>query len=95
MMRVGVVSNPGSRRNQLGMAGMRAVLDRYPDTLHAEAVDVADLEGILGEFARREVDLVVVNGGDGTVHSTLTELCTGKAYDRMPEVSVLATGMSP
>ena len=94
MSRVGVVSNPGSRRNRVGMAGIRAVLERYPDTLHAEAGQVADLEGILCEFARREVDLVVVNGGDGTVHSTLTELCNGKAYERMPEIAVLATGMT-
>jgi hypothetical protein len=94
MSRVGVVSNPDSRRNRVGMAGIRAVLDRYPDTLHAEAGEVADLEGILCEFARREVDLVVVNGGDGTVHSTLTELCNGTAYPRMPEIAVLATGMT-
>ncbi|MEM7022379.1 MAG: diacylglycerol kinase family protein [Pseudomonadota bacterium] len=94
MNRVGVVSNPGSRRNRIGMAGIRDVLGRYSDTLHAEAGEVADLDGIFAEFARREVDLVVVNGGDGTVQSTLTALCNGNAFERMPELAVLATGMT-
>jgi hypothetical protein len=35
-----------------------------------------------------------VNGGDGTVHSTLTELCNGTAYRELPAISVLATGMT-
>jgi hypothetical protein len=94
MSRVGVVTNPGSRRNRAGLGGIRAVLERYPETLHAEAAQIGDLEGILCEFARREVDVVVVNGGDGTVHSTLTELCNGGAFERMPAVAVLATGMT-
>jgi hypothetical protein len=94
MSRVGVVTNPGSRRNRARLRGIRAVLERYPETLHAEAAEVTDLEGILCEFARREVDHVVVNGGDGTVHSTLTELCNGTAYRQLPAISVLATGMT-
>jgi hypothetical protein len=94
MTRVGVVTNPGSRRNRARLGGIRAVLERYPETLHAEAVKVTDLEDILCEFARREVDLVVVNGGDGTVHSVLTELCNGSAYQQLPAISVLATGMT-
>jgi hypothetical protein len=76
------------------MGSIRAVLQDYPETLHAEAARVADLESILGDFARREVDLVVVNGGDGTVHSALTELCNGDAFERMPAIAVLATGMT-
>jgi Diacylglycerol kinase catalytic domain len=94
MSRVGVVTNPGSRRNRAGLGGIRAVLGRYPGTLHAEAAQVGDLEGIMCEFARREVDMVVVNGGDGTVHSTLTALCNGGAFERMPAIAVLATGMT-
>jgi diacylglycerol kinase (ATP) len=94
MRRVGVVTNPGSRRNRVRPDGIRAVLARYPETLHAEAAEVGDLESIFGEFARREVDLVVVNGGDGTVHAALTELCNGAAYRELPALSVLATGMT-
>jgi hypothetical protein len=94
MGRVGVVTNPGSRRNRARPGGIAAVLERYPATLHAEAADVGDLGGILDEFARREVDLVVVNGGDGTVHSALTELCNGTAYPELPAIAVLATGMT-
>ncbi|HEX5080282.1 MAG TPA: acylglycerol kinase family protein [Geminicoccaceae bacterium] len=94
MSRVGIVSNPGSRRNRARLGEIRAVLERYPETLHAEAAQVADLESILCEFARREVDLVVVNGGDGTVHATLTALCNGTAYRNLPALAVLPTGMT-
>jgi hypothetical protein len=94
MSRVGVVTNPGSRRNRVRLDGIRAVLERYPETLHAEAAQVDDLDGILCEFARREVDLVVVNGGDGTVHSVLTKLCNGGDYQELPAIGVLATGMT-
>jgi hypothetical protein len=94
MRRVGVVSNPGSRRNRAGLEATRAVLARHPDALHAEARQVEDLEGIFREFARREVDLVVVNGGDGTVHSALTALCNSCAFEQMPAIGVLPTGMT-
>ena len=47
MSRVGVVTNPGSRRNRARLGGIRAVLERYPETLHAEAARIGDLEGIL------------------------------------------------
>jgi diacylglycerol kinase (ATP) len=94
MRRVGVVSNPGSRRNRAGLEAMRAMLARHPEALHAEARRVEDLEAIFREFARREVDLVVVNGGDGTVHSALTAICNSCAFEQMPAIGVLPTGMT-
>lgn len=94
MIRVGVVSNPGSRRNRAGLGAMRALLARYPETLHAEVEQIRHLEGVLQDLARREVELLVINGGDGTVHAILTGLYNGGAFERMPALSVLATGMT-
>ena len=53
---------------------MLEVLRRYPDVVHVETESVRVLPEALGELTRREVDLLVVNGGDGTLQYVLTEL---------------------
>lgn len=90
--RIGVISNTRSRRNRRGMTAVRAVLANHPGTLHAELDRIGDVGGVLEEFARREVDLVVVNGGDGSVQATLTALFNDGAFERPPLLAVVPAG---
>ncbi|WP_119458551.1 diacylglycerol kinase family protein [Rhodospirillaceae bacterium SYSU D60014] len=94
MTRIGVISNPGSGRNRRGMEGLRAVLSRHPEVLHAELDKITDIGPILGDFARRGIELVVISGGDGTVQAVITELLNGGAFDRLPLISILPSGMT-
>lgn len=94
MTRIGVISNPLSQRNRRGLDGVRAVLARHPDVLHVELDAVADLDTVLADLARREVDFLVVNGGDGTVQAVLTELCNGAAFAQPPPLAIVSGGMT-
>lgn len=86
--RTGLVRNPLSRRNQ--RAGPRPELGGG-EVLLAEPDSLAGLAEALADFARREVGLVVVDGGDGTVREVLTALPAAYGAER-PRMAVLSSG---
>jgi len=94
MIRIGLISNPRSQRNRRGLDDLHAAGADVPDLLHREVEGEGSLAGILEEFAAREVGLLVVNGGDGTVQRTLTELLEKRPFERLPSVAILPRGMA-
>ena len=73
-MRVGVLNNLRAGKSRKQVSQVLEVLRRYPDVVHVETESVRALPEALVELTRREVDLLVVNGGDGTLQYVLTEL---------------------
>ena len=94
MTKIGLISNLHSQRNRRDMPAIRDALARHPAVLHDEIDRIEDLVPGLRRFARRGVDHVIVNGGDGTVQATLTELCNGTAFEHFPALSILPGGMT-
>ncbi|MGH6962222.1 MAG: diacylglycerol kinase family protein, partial [Dongiaceae bacterium] len=94
MMRAGLISNPLSQRNRERQPAMRDAVAGHPDLLHAELDSVHATADVLRDFARREVNLLIVSGGDGTVQKVLTELLNGREFDPLPAVAVLPGGMT-
>ncbi|HET6220754.1 MAG TPA: diacylglycerol kinase family protein [Dongiaceae bacterium] len=94
MIRVGLISNPLSQQNRRSMPAVRDLLAKAPHVLPAELQAIADLPEVLREFARREVGLVAISGGDGTVHAVMTELLNGGMFERPPLLAVLPAGMT-
>lgn len=97
MRRIGIISNPKSHRNLSGMAGLRETIAGDGDLLHRETDEMADMPGILADFARREVGLILVNGGDGTTQAVMTALLNhgdtgGGAGGKTPSLAVLPAG---
>lgn len=85
--KVGLVRNRRSHRNQGQDHGLRA----GPQLLIAEPDDRAELPGILAEFARERIDLLVIDGGDGTVRDVLT--CGYPVFGNCwPRIAVLPQG---
>ena len=90
MTRIGVIRNPKSSRNR-NKPGYSAADFAHGDVLVAEPRTENGLAETLADFARREVGIVVVDGGDGTIREVLTALST--AYpDGLPALSVLSSG---
>jgi hypothetical protein len=89
--RTGLVRNPMSRRNRTGRghAWWRDLGD--PDLLRGEPHGEDELVHTLKEFARREVGLLVVDGGDGTVREVLSALPLAYGAEP-PALAVLASG---
>lgn len=91
MTRIGVISNPRSRQNLRQLAAIRQLLETAPRIPHREPESPAEIASVLRQFAESGIDLVVVNGGDGTVLSVMTELLNG-SRDWVPRLAVLPGG---
>lgn len=94
MSRIGVISNAKSRRNRRELPAIRAVLGRHPGVLHRELTEIEELPEILTAFADRDLDLLVVNGGDGTVQAVMTALLNDRPFRVMPRLVLLHGGMT-
>ena len=88
--RIGVISNPRSRRNQQGNPVHRRA-GATPEMLMAEPATKDALAGALADFAARGIELIVVDGGDGTVRDVLSAapLAFGSA---VPPIAVIPSG---
>lgn len=64
-----------------------------PDVFHYEVEHVSQIAEALESIARVRPKVLVINGGDGTVQATLTELYNGGQFGREPPpVAVLPNG---
>lgn len=88
MIRVGLVTNPRSGRLRKRRLALAAGADVVARTFEAGA----SMAEILADLARREVGLVAVDGGDGTLQEMLTALLSGGAFPGLPAVAVLPGG---
>ena len=91
-MRIAVLSNPTSHSNQAAMPGIRALLDGHPDVYHREIRAITDVPPLLREWARENLDLLVVNGGDGTIQAVMTDILNNKPFDHPVPLAVAPGG---
>jgi hypothetical protein len=89
---IGLISNPLSGGNRKGLQSVERMLAGCHRVVHRQAVDPEEVKAAVRDFARHEVDLVVVNGGDGTIHAVLTALFTSEWPDHMPFLALLRAG---
>jgi len=86
--RLGVITNPLSRSLRAGRYGLRAA---EIGAVQAAPASLDELRSILAGFAADGVDLLVVQGGDGTLREVLTAL-PGTFGAHPPEIAVLSAG---
>ncbi|HBP88707.1 MAG TPA: diacylglycerol kinase family protein [Nitrospirales bacterium] len=91
-IRIGLLSNPLSGRNKRHFSSFRAVFQSHSNVEHAEVVTPDDISKSLAVFASRQVNLVLINGGDGTIQATLNALINDRAFPKLPLVAVLPAG---
>jgi len=91
--RLGVLSNPlsgGNRRR--GLNAIRRCLQHYPDIPHREVRTATDVQAALEDFAGRDLNLIGVNSGDGTVQAVLTVLLGQRLFPSLPLLALLSGG---
>ena len=91
-MTIGVLTNPKSGGNKKGIGNIRDFLAQHPRVLHAEAVTPVEVKGVLAGFAERDIDLLIVNGGDGTIQAVLTAIYGYSVFPRPPLLALLEVG---
>jgi len=85
--RVGVIYNPRSHRNK----GKDLDANPAPHVFVAQPGARDQLPAALERFKRRGIDLLVINGGDGTVRDVLT--CGYRVFgEHWPTIAVLPKG---
>jgi len=92
MSLVAVLTNPKSTRNLSSLEKVRAVVDNYNGIFHYEIADVSDIPMALSRFADFGAELLVINGGDGTIQATFSALVTRCPFEKMPPVAILPAG---
>ncbi|MCB9793108.1 MAG: diacylglycerol kinase [Alphaproteobacteria bacterium] len=90
---IGVVTNPRSRRNRKNPQLRQELSYILGERGRLEApTDLDALRRSLGVFRDREVDIIAINGGDGTAHVVLTAMLEVYAGDPLPKVALLRGG---
>jgi len=90
---IGIVNNPMARRNRLVPATarrLRTLLDGEGEV--ADAVTEDELARAIERFKARAVEVVGINGGDGTGHFVLSALARAYGPSPLPTVALLRGG---
>lgn len=73
-MRIGVLSNLRAGKTDVRVERVLRFLAAHPQVAHVETPSDAAVPGALSSLARDGVEILVLNGGDGTVQLALTHL---------------------
>ena len=93
MVAVALLSNPRSTGNLNFLPAIRSYCATCPDVFHYEVDGVNSIADALEAIAKARPRVLVINGGDGTVQATLTELHLGDHFGGAPPpVAVLPNG---
>lgn len=93
MVAVALLSNPRSTGNRQLLPRVRSYCANHPDIFHYEVESVEQIGRAMQMIAHVKPTVIVINGGDGTVQTTLTELYQGNHFEgQVPPVAVLPNG---
>jgi len=91
-MRIGLISNARSERNKGGLADIDAAIAGRPEIRHLRFDGHRPMAELLRQL--EGVDLLAINGGDGTVQAALTALLEDRPLTPRPPVAILPRGMA-
>ncbi len=90
---IGVIHNPFSRRNRrnpFGMDAMGFIVGSSGDAVATKNIE--DMREILRFFREREIDILAINGGDGSNSHVLTGMVDTWGEAPLPKVALLRGG---
>lgn len=90
---IGVITNPRSRANKRDPGAMRRLGYLLGSRGEAAAtLSLDDLYRVAEEFKKADIDVLGINGGDGTIHHTLTAFLRTYGDAPLPLVAILRGG---
>lgn len=93
MAGIGLISNPKSRKNKKDPARLDRLKHILSDvSLARNASDLGSLKRELEFFKKRKIDILAVNGGDGTLHVTISHLINIYGDTPLPKIAILRGG---
>lgn len=89
---VGLISNPASGHNRDQFEGIRLRIEQTPGIHHRITHSAADIAAALRDLAALNIEVLAINGGDGTVSAILGELLESELFSRPPLIALLPGG---
>ncbi|KGM88403.1 Sphingosine kinase and enzyme [Roseovarius mucosus DSM 17069] len=90
--RICMISNPTSGNNRKWQARIEARLAAYPQVAHHVTRSPHEAEELVPQLAASCPDVVVINGGDGTIAAALGMILRHWAQDELPLIVLLPGG---
>ena len=90
--KIGLLTNPHSRRNRTRLPAVNAIVANQSNILHRITEQPQQISDALREFAAQGVQVLAINGGDGTTAQVFTALLEGGAFASLPAVVLLPGG---
>lgn len=92
-MRIALLNNLRAGRSDEKVSQLLGFLRQHRDVIHVETDSAYAVPEALADLARQEVDVLAVNGGDGTLQHALTEILGSHAFgDSVPMIAPLRGG---
>jgi hypothetical protein len=91
-LRVTIISNPTAARARRHVAALREALPESATVGHHVTDRTGELAALVAHDRWQSEDLLVVNGGDGSVQHALTELLNHCPTGRLPRIACLPGG---
>jgi hypothetical protein len=91
-MTVGLLINPLSGRRSGKGDRLRRALGGHPSVEVAVLDEFSNLPAVLRHLADKEVDILAISSGDGTLHAIQTELAENRPFPKLPKLMVLPHG---
>lgn len=90
--KIGLLSNPNSRRNRGKAQRIAAIVANHPAIDHRITASPADIGPALAAFAADGTSVLAINGGDGTTARVFTELLEARPFPHPPNIVLLPGG---
>lgn len=89
---VGLISNPASGHNRDQFERIRSRIDACPAIRHVITRQPADIPGALVQLRDAGVELLAINGGDGTASAILGRMLEANYFETPPPIVILPGG---
>jgi diacylglycerol kinase family enzyme len=90
--RIGLISNPHSGRNRQQLRHVERIVAGCSQVTHYRTETAQDIAGALADMASKSIDVVAINGGDGTTAEVFTRLLQQSPFEHLPAVALLPGG---
>ncbi len=91
-VRLGLISNGRSGRNRKQLPQVRQIVADHPRIHHYSTRDDAELTRALHALRDADIDVLAINGGDGTMAHVLGRLLNERLFDVLPPIALLPGG---
>lgn len=90
---IGVILNPYSKKYKKDPTKAKKMSFIVGDKASCRATDdLGDLRRVAEEFKTRDIDILAISGGDGTIHCTLTNFIEVYGEKPLPKIAFLRGG---